>query len=47
MNATRSTLDKIAGRVAQVAEILAMVINPWWGEDLVAIIEKSGTARRP
>lgn len=46
MNATRSSLDKLAGRVAQVAEILAMVIDPWWGEDLVAIIENSGTARR-
>jgi len=47
VNASRSTLDKIAGRVAQMAEILAMVIDPRWGEDLVTIIEKSGTACRP
>jgi predicted SAM-dependent methyltransferase len=47
VNATRSSLDKLAGRVAQLAEILAMVIDPRWGEDLVTIIEKSGTARRP
>jgi hypothetical protein len=30
-----------------MAEILAMVIDPRWGEDLVTIIEKSGTACRP
>jgi len=46
VNASRSTFDKIAGRVAQVAEILAMAIDPRWGEDLVAIIQKPGTARR-
>ena len=47
VNVSRSALIKIAGRVAQMVEILAMVIDPWWGEDLVAIIENSGTTRRP
>lgn len=47
VNAPRSALDMFAGRLAQVAEILAMVIDRRWGEDLVAIVEKSGTARRP
>ena len=42
MNAARSALDKLAGRAAQAAEILALVANPWWGEDLVAIVDKPG-----
>jgi 2-polyprenyl-3-methyl-5-hydroxy-6-metoxy-1,4-benzoquinol methylase len=46
MNAARSRLAKLAGRAAQMAEILAMVVDPWWGEDLVAIIEKPGTGPR-
>jgi 2-polyprenyl-3-methyl-5-hydroxy-6-metoxy-1,4-benzoquinol methylase len=47
VNASRSTLNKIAGRAAQMFEILAMIINPWWGEELIAIIDKSAPAGRP
>ena len=47
VNAPRSILDKIAGRVAQMVEILAMAINPWRGEELIAIIDKPSPAGRP
>lgn len=40
MNARRSFADKFGGRAAQLAEILAMLVMPFWGEDLVAIVEK-------
>jgi len=44
VNAPRSALDKIAGRVAQTAEILALLAKPWCGEELVAIVEKPRSA---
>jgi hypothetical protein len=47
VNAPLSSLDKIAGRVAQRVEILAMAINPWGGEELIAIIDKPSPAGRP
>jgi hypothetical protein len=47
VNAPRSILDKIAGRVAQMVEILTMAINPWRGEELIAIIDKPSPAGRP
>jgi 2-polyprenyl-3-methyl-5-hydroxy-6-metoxy-1,4-benzoquinol methylase len=40
MNAHRSLLDKFVARATQLAEIVAMLAMPWWGEDLVAIVEK-------
>jgi len=46
VNAPRSVLDKFAGRMAQIAEILALLANPWCGEELVAIVEKPGAARK-
>jgi 2-polyprenyl-3-methyl-5-hydroxy-6-metoxy-1,4-benzoquinol methylase len=46
VNASRSILDKVAGRVAQMVEILAMAINPWWGEELIAVIDKPSPAGR-
>jgi 2-polyprenyl-3-methyl-5-hydroxy-6-metoxy-1,4-benzoquinol methylase len=45
--APRSFIDKLAGRAVQLAEMLAMVFNPWWGEDLVAVIEKPSPDHTP
>lgn len=46
VNAPRSAFDKFAGRTAQLAEVLALLAKPWWGEELVAIVEKPGSAPR-
>jgi hypothetical protein len=37
----------LVGSMARLAEILAMAIDSGSGKNLVAIIEKTGTARRP
>jgi len=46
MNAPRSFAGKFGGRAAQLAEILAMLVMPFWGEDLVAIIDKPSPGGR-
>ena len=46
VNAPRSAFDKLAGRLAQVAEILALLANPWFGEEIVAIVEKPVAERK-
>ena len=46
VNASRSSLDKIAGLLPQMIEIPAMAISPRWAGDLIAIVDKPSPAGR-